>query len=204
MGGGGASGGGGGARSGAVIGPKRVRASMSPKTVDVRERAISGASAPKETVMVASPTEKARIKSYEEITKRQEAAAPLAKAGLTGAALTAIQRATQAKMKTELLKGGTPVVERVGGKDVTVGVVGKGFFGETAYTGRPGFDPIAARAEGKGDVTPAVTPEVTPEVVPDETVLGQAAEAQDKRRRTRYKRAGGAGTMIEGFGALYK
>ena len=198
MGGGGSSGGGGGgAKSGAVIGPKRVRASMSPKTVDVRERAISGAAAPKETVMVASPAEKARIKSYEEITKRGETDPTIGAAKVIG-------EATRAKMKTELLKGGTPVVERIGGKDVTVGVVGKGFFGETAYTGRPGYDPIAARAEGKADVTAEVTPEVTPEVVPDETVLGQAAEAQDKRRRTRYKRAGGAGTMIEGYGALYK
>ena len=72
--------------------------------------------------------------------------------------------------------------------------------------------PTAAAMEKKkaqetmgGATEPLVTPEVTPEIVPDETVLGQAAaEAQDKRRRTRYKRVGGAGTMIEGYGALYK
>jgi len=72
--------------------------------------------------------------------------------------------------------------------------------------------PTAAAMEKKkaqetmgGATEPLVTPEVTPEVVPDETVLGQAAaEAQDKRRRTRYKRVGGASSLIEGYGALYK
>jgi len=207
MGGGGGRGGGGGARSGAVIGPKRTRAKQ--VQVDVREASIAMGGERAPTVMQAPKEEKAVVRSYEEITKRQEAAAPLAKAGLAGAALTAIGSATQAKMKEELLKGGTPVVERIGGKDVTVGVVGEGFFGETAYTGRPGFDPIAARAAGEApatrdEVTPAVTPEVTPEVVPDESVLGAAATTARERRRTRGKRAGQAGTILEGFGALYK
>lgn len=200
---------------------------MTPAPVDARERAIAGKTEPAPTVMVSSPEERARIKAYEEITKREEATAPLAKAGLTGAALTAIGAATRTKMKEELLKGGTPVSARVGGKDVTVGVVGEGFFGETAYTGRPGFDPIAARAAGakpvtpkagviemepareerggeEPAVTPAVTPEVTPEVVPDESVLGAAATTARERRRTRGKRAGQAGTILEGYGALYK
>jgi len=41
---------------------------------------------------------------------------------------------------------------------------------------------------------PAVTPEVTPEVVPDETIVG--------RGRKRTKRPGGAGTIMEEYGAI--
>ena len=185
-----------------TIGPKRTRAGMTPAPVDARERAIAGETKPAPTVMVSSPEERARIKSYEEITKRGETDPTIGTAKVIG-------EATRAKMKTELLKGGTPVVERIGGKDVTVGVVGEGFFGEAAYTGRPGFDPIAARAAGeapatKDEVTAEVTPEVTPEVVPDESVLGTAATTARERRRTRTRRAGQAGTILEGFGALYK
>lgn len=44
---------------------------------------------------------------------------------------------------------------------------------------------------------PEVTPEITPEVVPDDTMLGRGT------RRTKGKRAGGAGTLIEGYGATY-
>lgn len=46
--------------------------------------------------------------------------------------------------------------------------------------------------------TPQVTEEVTPEVVPDdETILSS-------KRRTRSKRAGQAGTLVGGHGALYR
>jgi len=48
--------------------------------------------------------------------------------------------------------------------------------------------------------TPEVTPEVTPEAVPDETIL----EGADRRRRTKYKRSGGAGTLLEGYGVTYR
>ena len=45
---------------------------------------------------------------------------------------------------------------------------------------------------------PAVTPEVTPEVVPDDdTIL-----ARGTRGTRRTKRAGGAGTVMEEYGAL--
>ena len=45
---------------------------------------------------------------------------------------------------------------------------------------------------------PEVTPEVTPEVVPDETIL-----ADKSRRRTKGKRSGAGGTLMEGFGVAY-
>ena len=77
----------------------------------------------------------------------------------------------------------------------------------TTFTGRTGYSPTGekmAEPTGGGKETPQaptepeVTPEVTPEIVPDDTVLAS------KTRRTRFKRAGQGGTIIEGFGALYK
>ena len=51
---------------------------------------------------------------------------------------------------------------------------------------------------GEMPTTPEITPEVTPEVVPDDaTLMGS------NRRRTRGKRSGGAGTIMEGYGTLY-
>lgn len=54
------------------------------------------------------------------------------------------------------------------------------------------------------EITPATTPEVTPErddeveVAEEETMMGRG------RRRTKGKRAGQAGTILEGYGALYR
>lgn len=171
---------GGGGNDRPTIGPKRTRAGKAPEVVDARERAISGTTTPAPTRMVASKEEKARIRAYEEINKRQESADELAKAGLLGKIATAVGTATRSKMKTELLKGGTPVTERVGGRDITVGVVGKGLMGDTAYTGRPGYDPIADRASGGASdggakaTTTAVTPVAS---------TGGAAETSRASRR---------------------
>lgn len=78
----------------------------------------------------------------------------------------------------------------------------------TTFTGKTGYSPSGEKIDkptggGAKDTPvvatePEVTPEVTPEVVPDETVLA------GKARRTRYKRSGAGGTILEGFGALYK
>jgi hypothetical protein len=78
----------------------------------------------------------------------------------------------------------------------------------TTFTGKTGYSPTGekmAEPTGGGKETPTapvtepeVTPEVTPEIVPDDTVLAS------KTRRTRFKRAGQGGTILEGFGALYK
>lgn len=78
----------------------------------------------------------------------------------------------------------------------------------TTFTGKTGYSPTGQQVDtadkgGKGDAPtvtvtePEVTPEVTPEVVPDDTVLAST------RRRTRFKRSGAGGTILEGFGALY-
>jgi hypothetical protein len=79
----------------------------------------------------------------------------------------------------------------------------------TTFTGKTGYTPTGekmAEPTGGGKETPSapvtepeVTPEVTPEIVPDDTMLEGGT-----RRRTRFKRAGAGGTILEGFGALYK
>lgn len=78
----------------------------------------------------------------------------------------------------------------------------------TTFTGKTGYSPTGekmAKPTGGGKETPSapatepeVTPEVTPEIVPDDTIL------PSKTRRTRFKRVGQGGTILEGFGALYK
>jgi hypothetical protein len=69
-----------------------------------------------------------------------------------------------------------------------------------------GFNPFRAITRALGITrkrpapppAPVVTPEVTPEVVPDdETIMGT-------RRRTKGKRSGQGGTIIEGYGSLYR
>ena len=70
-----------------------------------------------------------------------------------------------------------------------------------------GFNPFKAITRALGITkrrppppppAPVVTPEVTPEVVPDdETMMGT-------RRRTKGKRSGQGGTIIEGYGSLYR
>ena len=69
-----------------------------------------------------------------------------------------------------------------------------------------GFNPFRAITRALGITqkqptpppAPVVTPEVTPEVVPDdETMLGT-------KRRTKGKRSGQGGTIIEGYGSLYR
>lgn len=130
-----------------------------------------------------------------------------------------------------LEKGATPVkIETPSGDFLTVGTVTK----EGTYTGRSEYTEIAKEAvkdttttlpfiettvkeaeeraaairaeEGPEPettiITPEITPEVTPEVTPeaDAVMLGEA----EKTRRRRAKRAGAAGTLLEGGGVLYE
>lgn len=91
------------------------------------------------------------------------------------------------------------------------GVVSEGKFlgmDTKTFTGRTGFTPSGEKIDeprGGGGATklaeapptePEIVPEVTPEVVPDDTVLSS------KTRRTRSKRSGAGGTLIEGYGVL--
>ena len=72
--------------------------------------------------------------------------------------------------------------------------------------GKETFDTLAGTTDEErrfllGDTpesSPEITPEVTPEVAPDDdTLMGRG------RRRTKGKRSGGAGTLMEGYGVTY-
>jgi hypothetical protein len=80
----------------------------------------------------------------------------------------------------------------------TVTNVGKKALTETFDT-VTGMDKEERRTLLYGDPqTPRETPEVTPEVVPDDDTLLRDT------RRTRGKRAGQGGTLVGGYGALYR
>lgn len=126
-----------------------------------------------------------------------------------------------------LEKGATPVkIETPSGDFLTVGTVTE----KGTYTGRSEYTEIAKEAvkdttttlpfiettvkeaeeraaavraeEGPEPETTIITPEITPEVTPeaDAVMLGEA----EKTRRRRAKRAGAAGTLLEGGGVLYE
>jgi hypothetical protein len=118
---------------------------------------------------------------------------------------------------SELEKGGRPVqVTDQSGKKVTVGALrgekytGRSEYADIAREAGPGGtivttlaevqerQPTQEREETPTIITPEVTPEVTPEA--DAVMLGEG----EKTRRRRAKRAGAAGTLLEGGGVLYE
>lgn len=137
----------------------------------------------------------------------------------------AIGRISLERQIADLEKGATPVkIETPSGDFLTVGTVTK----EGTYTGRSEYGDIAREAAKAGTAAPfietsltvaqerqaairaeegeeaptLITPEVTPEVTPeaDAVMLGET----EKTRRRRAKRAGAAGTLLEGGGVLYE
>jgi len=142
--------------------------------------------------------------------------------GAVGAALGSMGKLSLQKQIQELQAGATPVqIKTDKGETLTVGTVRDG-----RYTGRPEYRDIALKSAPEGGairtslqaameqeaekraaegpepeptiITPEVTPEVTPEIVPDD-LMGST-----ERGRRRSKRLGGAGTLLEGGGALYE
>jgi hypothetical protein len=120
--------------------------------------------------------------------------------GPGGMALTAIGKASRERQARILKDDPTAeVVRDASGKQV----------GGRVYSGRPEFDPISGGQTQRDEQAtiisaaettpePEVTPEVTPEIVPDD-LMGST-----ERGRRRSKRLGGAGTLLEGGGALYE
>lgn len=111
-------------------------------------------------------------------------------------AINTIGSAARQQQARELRRGGEMILGPSGEY--------KGVVREGVYSGDPAFDPISGGPqEGddstpvqRADITPERTPEITPEVIPnDEPITTRYA-----RRRT--KRAGQAGTIMEGFGVL--
>lgn len=95
-------------------------------------------------------------------------------------------------------KAARQVTKGVG--DVVEGVIEK----PVKKIGKETFDVLVNATDeerramfGEVPESPEVTPEVTPEVVPDDTMMGRGT------RRTRGKRAGAAGTLIERYGVTY-
>ena len=129
--------------------------------------------------------------------------------------LGAIGEMARENIVAEIEKGATPIrVTDESGKKITVGALR----GEK-YTGRSEYEAIARETGGTAPIqisevqarqstqereeTPTlITPEVTPEVTPeaDAVMLGEGGET----RRRRAKRAGAAGTLLEGGGVLYE
>ena len=121
----------------------------------------------------------------------------LADLAIPGAgALSLVEQFSKEQQARELRRGGEMILGP-GGEY-------KGVVREGVYSGDPAFDPISGGPqEGddstpvqRADITPERTPEITPEVIPnDEPITTRYA-----RRRT--KRAGQAGTIMEGYGVL--
>lgn len=118
-------------------------------------------------------------------------------------ALSLIQQFSQEGQAKELRRGGEMITDKDGAYK---GVVGENFLGARVYSGDPSFSPIGNNADNgsnndvikqtRADVTPERTAEVTPEVIQnDEPITTRYA-----RKRTR--RAGQAGTIMEGYGVL--
>ena len=121
----------------------------------------------------------------------------LADLAIPGAgALSLVEQFSKEQQARELRRGGEMILGPSGEY--------KGVVREGVYSGDPDFDPISGGPqEGddstpvqRADITPERTPEITPEVIPnDEPITTRYA-----RRRT--KRAGQAGTIMEGYGVL--
>lgn len=122
-----------------------------------------------------------------------------------------------------LKKGAQPVQSfATSGKTITVGAVtkegsyyGKSDFADAARAQAKTGKPVAvnfqqtqlqqSKAEQKGKDTPKapVAAPAAPAQEEPETILSQAVGGGKRARGTRFKRFGGAGTILEGTGALY-
>jgi len=104
----------------------------------------------------------------------------------------------------DLRRGGEMVTDEKGEYQ---GVIGTNFLGGRVYSGNPDYDPMSLGTAGGDDSSPTtvtqradVTPEVTPEITPERIENDEPITTRYARRRT--KRAGQAGTILEGYGVL--
>ena len=152
--------------------------------------------------------------AIKQLTERLETD-PLANIPSTaGVVLGAVSKANLKNQINVLRDFGTPVFEA--GTDKAVGVVSK----TGQYSGDPLFQEAALKSKGDGQITlnqktllaeeaarerdEPQAPLVSPEVEEEEAAPTILAEGPTTRKRgTRFKRFGGAGTILEGTGALY-
>ena len=117
-------------------------------------------------------------------------------------ALNTIGGLAMQQQAKELRRGGEMVTDDQGEYK---GVVGTNFLGGRVYSGDPAFDPMSRGTTSGDDSSPTtqradVTPEVTPEITPERIENDEPITTRYARRRT--KRAGQAGTIMEGYGVL--
>jgi hypothetical protein len=118
-------------------------------------------------------------------------------------ALNTIGGLAARQQAAELRRGGEMITDDQGEYK---GVVGTNFLGGRVYSGDPAFDPISrGTTSGDDSSTPVtqradITPEVTPEITPERIENDEPITTRYARRRT--KRAGQAGTILEGYGVL--
>ena len=149
--------------------------------------------------------------AIKQITERLESPDPISQAS---SALGAIRTINLRNQLNVLRDFGTPVFEA--GTDKAVGVVSK----TGQYSGDPLFQEAAMKSKADGQITlnkktllaeeaaqerdepqePLVAPTVEDEA-PAPTILSEGPTT--RKRGTRFKRFGGAGTILEGTGALY-
>lgn len=123
---------------------------------------------------------------------------PKSGVSILGMGLTKVREFALKQQARELRRGGSIVRDSDGDY---VGVIRDGI-----YSGRPEFDPNRQKEDsGSEPQSPVVgerTPEITPEVVPDETIITASNLPRGRRGTQRTRRAGQAGTLIEGYGVL--
>ena len=158
----------------------------------------------------AMTAEQRRAKSISELEGRLEKS-QLKIPGVTGAIATAVSRQNLRNQISALKEGGFgEYVRSETGEYVTVGVNTKEGGGDSGLFGRRGdISGTQVRSpEEEGDPTneganeaalPGTPPpEETAAVAEEETIMTRG------RKRTRGKRAGQGGTLLEGYGSLYR
>lgn len=112
-----------------------------------------------------------------------------------GLFLNKIQEFSYKQQARELRRGGTIVKDEDGNY---AGVIRDG-----QYSGKAEYDPTNTMQGDDNETTPEVTPERTAEIVPDDKTLQKKTIMEQATRGTRRtRRAGQAGTIIEGYGVL--
>lgn len=113
-----------------------------------------------------------------------------------GLFLNKMQEFSYKQQARELRRGGTIVKDEFGDY---AGVIRDG-----QYSGKAEYDPTnTMQGDDNDTTTPEVTPERTSEIVPDDKTLQTKTIMEQATRGTRRtRRAGQAGTIIEGYGAL--
>ena len=199
----GGSNGGGGDPTGNMMTNRDIQKAKSDR--NRREMAQSGVQDPYEFTRLAENLQAQKLER--EAQAASITGNKLLDAAVPGAgALSLVTQFSKEQQARELRRGGEMVTDDKGNYQ---GVVSKNFLGGRVFSGNPDFDPIGGGTSGSDDnpppvqrvdVTPEVTPEITPEIIPDEqeTILTRT------RGTRRTKRAGQAGTFIEGYGALQR